>query len=218
MTGAALLAGAAGAAVGWGLVPLIAGLPELRLTWPWRLAGEQRWPPFAVAATALAFAATALRRGWQPGLLPLLVLESVLVVAVGTDLRVRRIPDQLVLGGAGAGALALLPLPEAWWWRELVGGVLLFGLAYLVWWASRGGLGGGDVKLAGVIGFLLGPGPGMVAFVAAFLAAGMAGGVLLALGRKGTDRFPFAPYLAMGALVGVFYGNSIVHWYLVHLL
>jgi leader peptidase (prepilin peptidase)/N-methyltransferase len=79
---------------------------------------------------------------------------------------------------------------------------------------SRGGMGGGDIKLAAMIGAFLGW-PGVaVALFAAFVLGGLTGIVLLALrvrGRK--DAIPFGPALAAGALVALFWGDAIARWY-----
>jgi len=77
------------------------------------------------------------------------------------------------------------------------------------------GMGMGDVKLAAVLGLFLGRsvGPAML--------AGLLGGTLVGAGiiaRKGAyagrkTAVPFGPFLALGALVGLFAGPEIVHWY-----
>jgi leader peptidase (prepilin peptidase)/N-methyltransferase len=79
---------------------------------------------------------------------------------------------------------------------------------------SRGGMGGGDIKLAAMIGAFVGWPGVVVALFSAFVVGGLAGIVLLALrvrGRK--DAIPFGPALAVGALVALFWGDAIVRWY-----
>ena len=79
---------------------------------------------------------------------------------------------------------------------------------------SRGGMGGGDIKLAGLIGaFLSWPGVA-VALFAGFLAGGLVGIVLLALRLRGRkDAIPFGPALAVGGVVALFWGEAIARWY-----
>ena len=79
---------------------------------------------------------------------------------------------------------------------------------------SRGGMGGGDIKLAGLMGaFLCWPGVA-VALFAGFLAGGMVGIVLLALRLRGRkDAIPFGPALAVGGVVALFWGEAIARWY-----
>jgi leader peptidase (prepilin peptidase)/N-methyltransferase len=98
-----------------------------------------------------------------------------------------------VVAGAGAGALLLLIVV-----------------------ASRGGMGLGDVKLAVLIGvFLASPAVTAVALFLAFVLGGAVGIVLLALRRRGRkDAIPFGPFLALGGLGALFWGEAIVAWYL----
>ncbi len=79
---------------------------------------------------------------------------------------------------------------------------------------SRGGMGAGDIKLAGMMGAFLGW-PGVaVALFAGFLAGGLVGIVLLALRLRGRkDAIPFGPALAVGAVVALFWGEAIAQWY-----
>ena len=92
-------------------------------------------------------------------------------------------------------------------------GAFLFFLAIVL--VRRGAMGGGDVKLAGVLGLLLGF-PGIL--VAVWLAAISGGLVALALlllrkrGRK--SEIPFGPFLAGGAIVALLAGTPLVSWYL----
>ncbi|MGQ0568526.1 MAG: prepilin peptidase [Armatimonadota bacterium] len=79
---------------------------------------------------------------------------------------------------------------------------------------SRGGMGGGDIKLAGLMGAFLGW-PGIaVALFSGFLAGGIVGIVLLTLRLRGRkDAIPFGPALAVGALIALFWGHAIATWY-----
>jgi leader peptidase (prepilin peptidase)/N-methyltransferase len=77
-------------------------------------------------------------------------------------------------------------------------------------------MGMGDVKLAAVLGLFLGRAVGPAVFVA--LVAGTVVGALI-IARKGAREgrktaIPFGPYLALGGLVGLFFGDAIVDWYL----
>jgi leader peptidase (prepilin peptidase)/N-methyltransferase len=73
----------------------------------------------------------------------------------------------------------------------------------------------GDVKLAAVMGLFLGRSvvPGMFAAFAVGAAVGV--GIMLARGASARKHaIPFAPYLALGGVVGQLFGSNIVHWYL----
>jgi len=100
--------------------------------------------------------------------------------------------------------------------RALIGALLYAGVLFVVAIVSRG-MGMGDVKLALVIGVVLGAlGLRFVAVAAAgaVLFGGLGGIVALATGRDRKSAIPFGPYMAAGALVAAFWGQRIADWYL----
>ena len=156
------------------------------------------------AATLLAAAGIAAA-GLEPRALPLLYLAAVTPALCSADLRQRRLPNRLVLPGylvAVAGVVAQ-------WLRfgefpvvSLIAGV--FYLGFLLLLGVAGGMGMGDVKLAGVLGLaagLLGPTAAIVSPVVAFLAGGAAG--IVALRRGSGASIPFGPFMLAGFWVAV---------------
>lgn len=141
-----------------------------------------------------------------------LALAFLLVAVTFIDLDHQIIPNRLTYPGIVAGFLLALfmgrPLPallSAAGAAALIGGIVV---------VSRGGMGVGDVKLAGVIGAFLGWPGTAVALFSAFILGGLAGVALLALRLRGRkDAIPFGPALAAGALVGLFYGEAVAAWY-----
>ncbi len=129
-----------------------------------------------------------------------------------TDVQEHRLPNALVgataLGGglALAGAAALAGRPERML-GALVGGATLFALHLALALARPGGMGLGDVKLAGALGMHLGwLGPSVVlagALAAFLLGGGIAIAVLLARGRDRPAAIPFGPALVVGAWVAI---------------
>jgi leader peptidase (prepilin peptidase)/N-methyltransferase len=110
-------------------------------------------------------------------------------------------------------ALRTVTHPSPVWGIGAVGAagfLLLAALAY------PGGMGMGDVKLAGVLGLFLGRDVGVAILVAVFAGAVIGAAVMarvgVAAGRK--TKVPFGPFLALGALVAMLAGPAIVHWYL----
>ena len=100
----------------------------------------------------------------------------------------------------------------------LLGALGYGGGLFLVWFLYPKGMGMGDVKLAFVLGAVLGSlGTGLVP-VAAMLGffAGAVGGVLaMAVGAKGRkSAVPFGPFMATGAVLATFFGSGIADWYL----
>ncbi|NCB77499.1 MAG: prepilin peptidase [Negativicutes bacterium] len=92
----------------------------------------------------------------------------------------------------------------------LGGGVVMVVIAL----ASRGGMGGGDVKFVMAAGCWLTGAQLFLMLLIAFFAGGLIGGLLLLLGLKGRkDYIPFGPFLALGCLVAYVYGYQLLQWY-----
>ena len=128
------------------------------------------------------------------------------------DVREHRLPNRLVLPAYPA-VLVLFALACALgapWTRfggAAAGMAVLFVVFAVFRLASRAGLGGGDVKLAGVVGGMLGWigwDAVLVGVFAAFLLGGLFGLLLLALRRADRrTRFAFGPWMLAGAWAGV---------------
>jgi len=128
------------------------------------------------------------------------------------DLDHHIIPNAITYPGLVLGLLLAIPqgrLLEAAASTIGAGGVFLL-IAVL----SRGGMGGGDVKLAALMGAFLGWPTIAVGLMLAFLLGAAAGLLLLAL-RRGTRKtaIPFGPALAVGAVVALLAGTSLLQWY-----
>lgn len=141
---------------------------------------------------------------------------AALVVVTATDLERRIVPNRVVV----PAALAVLALqtashPSPAWALGAVGAagfLLIAALAY------PGGMGMGDVKLALLIGALLGRTTPVAILLALFLALVPS---LVLIARHGARArrlaIPFAPFLAAGAVIALFAGGPILHAYLGHL-
>ncbi len=96
----------------------------------------------------------------------------------------------------------------------LAGGLLLLGIMLALYCASRGGMGEGDVKLAGVLGLWLGMERGLVCLLLAFTGGACVGGLLLLCGKcSRRQALPFGPFLCGGGLLAYIWGTRILAWY-----
>ncbi len=95
------------------------------------------------------------------------------------------------------------------------GAALGFGVFLLAALARPGGMGMGDVKLAGVIGLITGLGGAALALTVGILAGGVAAAALL-VGRRAGRRatMAYAPYLALGAWIALYFGADLWRMYL----
>ena len=138
------------------------------------------------------------------------------------DAETRRLPNALVLPAYPVAAVLLTvvaALTGSWssLLMALVGGVILGGLYLLLALAWPAGMGWGDVKLAGVIGILLGWlgwEALAVGSIAAFLLGGIVGIALLLAGRGPKAQVPFGPWMLVGAWIGILAGAPIATAYL----
>jgi leader peptidase (prepilin peptidase)/N-methyltransferase len=142
------------------------------------------------------------------------LLAVVLLVVACIDLAHTIIPDAITLPGILAGLLASLVLTPVGIGNALIGVLLGGGLFFVIAVLSRGGMGGGDIKLIAMIGAFLGWQAVLATiFLGAFLGALM-GLTLMLLRQKGRkDPLPFGPFLAMGGLLTMVWGEELVAWY-----
>src|SRR5205814_1595350 len=144
--------------------------------------------------------------------LRVLLLGLGLIAVTFTDLEHLLIPDRITLPGIAVGFLSqLYPAPRALIGAiagALLAGAIFYGIALV----SRGGMGGGDVKLAAMIGAFVGWQRVLVAIFLAVVAGGIVGLALLLTGRKRRkDPLPFGPFLALGGLRRARWGPAPRH-------
>jgi leader peptidase (prepilin peptidase)/N-methyltransferase len=177
--------------------------------------------PLVEAATAALFVAVAAKFGLSWELPAYLYLAAVAIALAAIDLDVMRLPNAIVLPSYLVTAALLVPvamLHDDWAaiTRGLVAAAALW-MFYRLLALIPSGMGGGDVKLAPLLGFYLGwLGWSAVAVgaFAAFLIGGIVGAALMAFrmaGRK--SRIPFGPCMLAGAFLAVFAAAPIASWY-----
>ena len=151
-----------------------------------------------------------------------LYFAAISIVLTLIDLDTHRLPNSIVLPSYLVAGILLTG--SAWLtgeWelllRAAIGMVVMYVFYFLLRSVRRGGMGGGDIKLAGVIGMYLGwVGWGALAVgaFAAFLYGGLFGIALLLLRRAGRKTaIPFGPWMILGAWTGVFAGEAVGRWY-----
>ncbi|KQO97396.1 prepilin peptidase [Leifsonia sp. Leaf264] len=193
--------------------------------------------PLVEAGTAILFVLAALRFvpplfdvdtvpavvGGILALVAYLYLASISVALALIDIDTHRLPNAIVLPAYAVGVVAFVA--AAWLsgdWTSLVTagiGLLSLGGFYLVLFLiSPAWMGGGDVKLAGVLGLFLGFlgwGPLVIGAFSAFLLGGLFGvAVLIAKRGQRGQGIPFGPWMLLGAWIGILVGEPIAAWYL----
>ncbi|QKS71856.1 prepilin peptidase [Paenalkalicoccus suaedae] len=165
--------------------------------------------------TGLLFAYSYYHFGFTAELVVALLLISLLVIIVVSDLSSMLILNKVLLFFLPLFVIlrfTIAPLEPIW--DAPLGAAVGFGLLFLLAIVSKGGMGGGDIKLYGVIGFALGlMGTLTSLFIAAMLGLVVA---VINLAFKSFDRkreIPFGPYIAVGALIAYFFGQQLVDSY-----
>lgn len=159
--------------------------------------------------------------GWHT--LIYFIFCSALIVITFIDLDFQIIPDRITLPGILIGLLTgsfLLPDPfvrysALGYVASIIGFVVGGGIFYAVAVLSRGGMGGGDIKMMAMVGALMG---WKAVLLTTFLGSlvGAVFGIFLMLfkGKGRKTKIPFGPFLSAGAIVTLFYGQEILYWYL----
>ncbi|PJW15784.1 MULTISPECIES: A24 family peptidase [unclassified Geobacillus] len=171
--------------------------------------------PLMELTTAALLTAAPMWVGWGGRLVVAWTLISLFAIIVVSDLRYMLIPDRVLLVFAGLFLMERLVIPFLPWVDMLLGAAVGFSLLWLIAVLSKGGMGGGDVKLFAVLGFVLGWKMVLLAFFLATLYGTVIGLVGMALGRVRRGKpMPFAPAIALGSLTALFFGDQLVDAYM----
>ncbi|MFQ5432913.1 MAG: prepilin peptidase [Nitrospinota bacterium] len=179
--------------------------------------GEKFSPRYAAveAITGLLFAACYAAFGLTATAAVYMVFVSALVAVVFIDIDHFIIPDAITLPGIPIGLLCawlFLPLSIS---DALIGVLVGGGILFVIAVIAPQGMGGGDIKLLGMVGAFLG---WKSALITIFLGSlvGSVGGIIgmIALGKGRKAKIPFGPYLAVGALLAMFFEREIIDFYI----
>lgn len=177
-----------------------------------------RYPAIELLCGVL-FALAYLCFGPSPRLVAALIFLAGLVAITWIDLDHQIIPDVLSLPGIALGLLLSLA-PDGIGWKDALAGTIVGGgLFVLIIVGSalvigQPGMGVGDVKFGAMIGAFLGWKLVLLTILLSVLIGGPLAAALLATGRKGRkDPVPFGPFLALGGMISLFWGDALLAWY-----
>ena len=144
-----------------------------------------------------------------------LVLCAILVAITLTDLELRIIPNAFVLAGAIAGVAIVLGFDLGELDQRAIAVAAAGGAFLLIAFIYPRGMGMGDAKLVAMMAIYLGRSIAPAVLVG-LLVGSVVGAAMIA--RKGAEArqqaIPFGPFLALGGVVGLWFGDEIVDWYL----
>ncbi|MFB1099140.1 A24 family peptidase [Terribacillus sp. JSM ZJ617] len=150
--------------------------------------------------------------GWDLGLALLLV--SIGAILFVTDMRFLLIPNKVLLFFLPLFIVLRFITPLDPWWDSIIGSAFAFILLFLVILLSRGGMGGGDLKLFVLLGYILGWKGILLTFVFASILGAIISIFLLYINViKRNQLIPFGPYILAAALFSYFHGDTFMCWY-----
>lgn len=149
-----------------------------------------------------------------------MVVSSLLICVFFIDLEHMLIFDRFQILLALCGVAAMFTDSFTAWQDHLIGAAVGAGVFMALYYGSLAvlkieGLGQGDVKYAAAAGLLL----GWQKFIPAILIGSVLGCVFMVAANRirhaeKHTEYPFGPFLVVGTLVAMFFGNAIIRWYL----
>jgi leader peptidase (prepilin peptidase) / N-methyltransferase len=165
--------------------------------------------------TGILFATAPLVIGWSGELVVSLTLISMFMIIIVSDINYMLIPDKILLLFAGIFLLERMIWPLTPWWDSILGAGTGFLLLLIIALVSKGGMGGGDIKLYALLGFVLGFKLVLLSFFLSTLFGAVIGGLALLFKIvKRKQPIPFGPFIAAGTLTAYYWGSDLIHLYL----
>lgn len=170
--------------------------------------------PLVELLTGVMFLLAFNKFGLTFDFLTAIILIICLIISAFIDLRYQIIPDKVILPAMAYGLLINILVHREDLPNHLMGFALGGGIIFLIVVLSRGGMGGGDIKLFAAVGLFLGVRLTVLAMLLSFIMGSIAGLILIMLNiRKMKDAIPFGPFIALGSIVSLFMGERIISWY-----
>lgn len=139
---------------------------------------------------------------------------SLLIIIVVTDVNYMIIPNRILLFFLFIFSIERILIPLDPWWSSIVGAIGAFAVLLLINVITRGGMGGGDIKLFSVLGIILGWELTFITFMLACFSGSIYGLVVILSGKlKRQNPIPFGPFIAIGGLVSSFYSENLLELY-----
>lgn len=165
--------------------------------------------------TGLLFVYSYFQIGLELELITALLFISMLMIILVTDITYMLIPNKILLFFLPLFIVMRIVVPLDPWWHPIAGFLLGFMMLALIIIASRGGMGGGDMKLFALLGIIIGPWELLLTFFLASLFGAVVGiALMIAKIIKRGEPIAFGPYIVAAAIIVYFHGETMINWYM----
>ena len=171
--------------------------------------------PIFELLTAILFVLAPIFMGWSYELIFVWTYLSMLIIITITDIHYMLIPNKILLFFFSLFVVQSFFLDILPWQEQLIGLAVGFLLPFLIAVVSKGGMGGGDVKLLAVIGFVVGWQQLLLIFFLSSLIGTIVALIGMKLGKVQKGKpFPFGPFIAISAVIVLYFGENLLTWYI----
>lgn len=165
--------------------------------------------------TGWLFAYSFWKIGFNYELIVIWLLISLLVIITVSDILYMVIPNKVLLFFLPLFIIGRIISPLSLWWDSILASILGFLILFFIALISKGGMGGGDIKLFFLLGIILGVEKTILSLVlAAIIGLIISMFVLFFLKKERKTPIPFGPSIALATLIAYFYGEQIIESYM----
>lgn len=171
--------------------------------------------PIMEALTGFLFTYSYYQFGLSSSFMLALLLISLIIPVTVSDFAYQKIPNRLLLFFTPLFILYRINYPLMPFWDSVTGALFAFVLVFLIIYLSKGGMGMGDLKYYTLFGFIFGlPHFLLIFFLSTFYGAVAGLGIMKVkkTGRK--TKIAFGPYIGLAALTDLYFGETIIQWYI----
>ncbi len=149
-----------------------------------------------------------------------IILSSALIIIAFIDLHEQIVPDVISLPGIVVGFILSFIVPYISFINSALGALVGGGIILIIAWVGsiifkKEAMGGGDVKLAAMIGAFLGWRYTIISLFLGFFLGALTGIILIMTKiKKREDAIPFGPFIALGSIITLLWGEKILSWYI----
>jgi len=176
--------------------------------------------PIVELLTGLTYLIIYLIYGLSVQTLIYIILSSALIIIAFIDLNEQIIPDVISLPGIVIGLILSFIVPYISFINSVLGALIGGGIILIIAWVGsiifkKEAMGGGDVKLAAMIGAFLGWRYMVISLFLGFFLGALAGiFLILSKIKRKEDMVPFGPFIALGSIITLLCGEKIIAWYI----